>query len=447
MVPVTPANAGAGLGSDRPMVGPRGKQADKVGKMYPAFINLREKISIHHIGGRLGERGFPVNPAFEGDLINVLYDADAECLDQAEGLSRGLGSETHVFPFCLGESRGKATFHLKYDPNGSSLLTADPKAGDFYAFDNYYDYLISEAGGIVRSLELDLVNLDHLCEAGLISAPAPDFLSIDAEGAEIGIIRGAERVLRGGCLALMSEVCLEPYLAGHTTFGDIAAALGDYGYHFVKFSHPPVEFSPFRAPIGLRGEGFQFVSDVLYLRKVEAILALDLEPTAQARMLAKLAFIALCFNQMEYAVKCLLARRSLIPAGAEAEPACNYLKMLAELEAALRRMPAFYPVRFAAVYTPESSRERFQPGAQAGPPSYGIAPDKVSELCQRFVDSEVEALLRRHGLRALAELVKRKRLTQAMITLYDNGYAAADGQVNLSQETIERYLREQRGRY
>lgn len=415
--------------------------------MYPAFFNPREKISIHHIGGRLGERGFPVNPAFERDLINVLYDADAECLDQAQGISQGLGSETHVFPFCLGGSRRKATFHLKYDPNGSSLLSVDPGAGDFYAFDNYYDYLISEATSVVRSLELDLVNLDHLCEAGLLSAPAPDFLSIDAEGAEIEIIRGAEKVLTGGCLALMSEVCLEPYLAGHTTFGDIASAMSRYGYHFVKFSHPPVEFSPFRAPIGLRGEGFQFVSDVLYLRKVETVLALALEPAVQWRMLTKLAFIALCFNQMEYAVKCLLARRALPPAAPDAEPPCAYARLLAELEAAMLRMPAFYPVRFAAVYTPESSRERFLPGADTSARSYGIAPEKLNELSQRFSDSQVEGILRRYGLNPLAEMVKRKRLAQAMITLYANGYATADGQVNLSQETIDRYLREQSGRY
>ena len=42
-----------------------------------------KKLSVHHIGGRAGSRAFPILKHFEKDIINVLYDADADCMEQA----------------------------------------------------------------------------------------------------------------------------------------------------------------------------------------------------------------------------------------------------------------------------------------------------------------------------------------------------------------------------
>ena len=42
------------------------------------FANKR--LSVHHVGGRRGSRAFPVLARFEKDVINVLYDADTDCL-------------------------------------------------------------------------------------------------------------------------------------------------------------------------------------------------------------------------------------------------------------------------------------------------------------------------------------------------------------------------------
>jgi hypothetical protein len=40
------------------------------------------RISVHHIGGRGGSRSFPILESFEQDIINVIYDADKECIEQ-----------------------------------------------------------------------------------------------------------------------------------------------------------------------------------------------------------------------------------------------------------------------------------------------------------------------------------------------------------------------------
>jgi hypothetical protein len=48
------------------------------------------KLSIHHVGGRAGSRSFPHMKQFEKDIINVLYDADEDCLEQNKALNHHL---------------------------------------------------------------------------------------------------------------------------------------------------------------------------------------------------------------------------------------------------------------------------------------------------------------------------------------------------------------------
>ena len=83
---------------------------------------MMSKLSIHHIGGRGGSRSFPVLPVFENDIVNVLYDADQDCLDQVEAYNRKLQSDLHVLPHCLAEKSGPVTLNINYDPYTSSLL-------------------------------------------------------------------------------------------------------------------------------------------------------------------------------------------------------------------------------------------------------------------------------------------------------------------------------------
>ena len=48
------------------------------------------KLAIHHVGGRAGSRSFPHLIKFEKDIINVLYDADEDCLEQNKALNHHL---------------------------------------------------------------------------------------------------------------------------------------------------------------------------------------------------------------------------------------------------------------------------------------------------------------------------------------------------------------------
>lgn len=41
-----------------------------------------KRLSIHHIGGRSGSRGFPTIKNLEHLMTSVMYDADADCIEQ-----------------------------------------------------------------------------------------------------------------------------------------------------------------------------------------------------------------------------------------------------------------------------------------------------------------------------------------------------------------------------
>jgi hypothetical protein len=89
------------------------------------------RLVVHHVGGRGGERSFPVLPAFEKDIINILYDADSGCLPEAMEYWKSQPSETIVLPYCVSAGDGVCTFYLNYDPPSSSIYQLNPKYAQF----------------------------------------------------------------------------------------------------------------------------------------------------------------------------------------------------------------------------------------------------------------------------------------------------------------------------
>ena len=92
--------------------------------------NLR--LCLHHIGGRGGSRTFPVSKFFDSDLINILYDADRDCLGQIHNYYENINSETHVLPYALSDKCESLIFNIKHDPNTSSMFKTNKTYNQFY---------------------------------------------------------------------------------------------------------------------------------------------------------------------------------------------------------------------------------------------------------------------------------------------------------------------------
>jgi len=328
------------------------------------------RISVHHVGGRAGSRVFPVLDKFEGDIINVLYDADPDCLEQIRQRNKCLKSELYVLPYCVAETCKKGVFSINYDPYTSSLKEFNQDYSSYYTWRDC-DYMLSQAFKSMKKLELDLVSLDYIFQSDNPLVPPPDFLSLDTQGSEYEILLGAKKTLNSNVLALAIEVGFHPHYKGQKLFGEISAFLSEQGFDFIIF--PEIfTVTPFRAPVGLRGEGFQSFADALFFRNINQIE--NSNGTVDYKcysMLRKLAFIAIIFNQFEFALQCLNKSKQVCPfdTAAGQEEGLAYCKFLREFEDCFTKMQKIFPPTFNEKYSFEESKARFKDTACVVPNS------------------------------------------------------------------------------
>jgi FkbM family methyltransferase len=396
-------------------------------------------VNLHHVGGRSGTSSFPVLPPFERDFVRVLYDADVDCVPDAVSRTQEGGAQVHVLPYCLAAAAETADLYITYDPFNSSLRKANPAYHAHYSGANPdFDYVFAETTAVVERRRVQTVSLDSLVESALVLPP--DFLSVDTEGTEFEILQGARRTLTSHVVGLVVEVEFHQLYEGQRLFGDVQQFLSSLGFDFVRFLHLG-ELSPYRAPIGLRGDGFQTGGDALFLRRLESV---NDAGTPRVCTLRKLAFVAIVFGLFEFGIQCLAAAHDDRPAASEldAPPRRTYDRFLDELDQAMTRMPHVFPPTFATMFSAAESKVRCEADparAEAdsplkaavrrvpwifGPLKAGrrglkrarrgagnaLAAARADFPGRRYTD--VEQVLMRYGLRAQAETLRTRRLAR-----------------------------------
>ena len=377
------------------------------------------RLSLHHVGARSGTRPFPAVPAFEADIVDVLYEADASAIAHIEAANRESKSELHVLPYCLSDGAGRGVLNVNFDAYTSSLLATRDRGMDFAGlFRGPMDHVMSENMRTREQVDVDTLSLDHILATGHADIPAPDFLSLDTQGSEPDIIEGAATAIGAHVLALVVEVEFVQVYEDQKLFGDIAKRLDQLGFDFVRF-HQLSDAEPFRLPLGMRGEGFQLSADALFFRRLSSV-------GDDALMLRKLAFIAFAFNQTAYGFRCLEL------AGAVDGGGRAYLDFLAALEDAVPRMPHFLPRAFHEVYSYEESKARTQlpeeiPAVAALKEGHEkkrhafttelLAQQDVLAAMLGEADTAVEAVFRGYGLEGQCTLLKGWRRNQMVEVL------------------------------
>lgn len=384
----------------------------------------KKKIYVHHVGGRGGRRSFPITNEFEGDVVNVLYDADADCISKIMDKYRDFPSQSFVLPYCVGQSNRKMNFSIKYDPYTSSLMEFDPKFNDFYYCHNDIDWIWYDVAKTMEIRELEVNSLDNIFGDEKIRIPPPDFLSLDTQGAEYEILSGGERTLQSNVVALIVEVEFQPVYREQKLFGDICKILSDNHFDFVKLLDV-TEYSPFRAPVGLRGEGFELDGNALFLRRYDSI-----DPSTEEGqiMLHKLAFFSIVFNQIEYALLCLnhaenRGNKNVKDILKSSE--YKYLVFINEFKGAAREIPLCYPPKFSDKYSVEMSKTRHDTNKLIS--KSGMAKrillsleNRMNSIIFKFNDltphgkkyRAVEKLFKKYSLHEQAEIVRAKRKKQ-----------------------------------
>jgi FkbM family methyltransferase len=316
---------------------------------------LEDRIIAHHVGGRGFGVALNCPMRFSRDIVNILYEADEKCA--LEMVGQNTNENFHVLPYCLGLEDKAGKLHITNNPYASSNLRPNLEYDTYYCEvtlageidgipmqDTRYDAVYANENKVVEVRNVMIHALDTLVRDGKVPGDLmPDFLSLDTQGSEFDILRGGEATLRDHCIALATEIEFHPMYEGQALFSDIFDFALRNGFYFAGFTYLQ-EISPRRMPVGARAKGFLAFGDALFLRRIESVKSVARSPNEQHLMLLKLAFVALNFGYLEYALQVLEAAEQAKP-----DPALrarlmtrDVYRLLHELHRAGEALPASF---------------------------------------------------------------------------------------------------------
>lgn len=308
-------------------------------------LNLKnhDLLCVHHVGARGSTQVLPPLPIFDTEFVNILYDADTSCVEEIRANHSQSKARTVVYPFCLAGASGERYFHNSESGYNSSLLPPDPFFVDCYTPFSDLDYVLKE-GFATRSIEkLMTHSLDDLIDSGQVEF-SPDLLSLDTEGAELEILRGAERAL-DGVVCVISEVEFLPLYQDQPLFGEIARYLLSRGFLFAGFNKS-VDVAFTRLPLGSRGRRFPAACDGIFLRDPRSVSGLQNGSIDKNRLLRKLAFVSIVMGFIEHGRFALEIEAKLIQRY-EAQPKMmKWMEFLAKFEETVSAGNCIFPQTF-----------------------------------------------------------------------------------------------------
>lgn len=357
-------------------------------------MGIDGKLAIHHIGARGPTQAFPANPAFDASIVNVLYEADPDCIEELEALNKGRAARVVVLNECVSGTGGQRTFCDAHHGYGSSMLEANAELQSLYIPAHWidYDYTVYDGISAKSRRQVATRTLDQVA-ADRADVPLPDFISLDTQGTELEILRGAPAALEA-CVAIVTEVEFVPLYAEQPLFGEICDFLTGRGFIFARFFRL-LDGSLHRAPIGLRGNGIPVTTDALFLRHPASIVASRGAERDKGLRLAKLAFFSISQGYLEHALWALEeAKRYRWDELGIDEP---WYRFMRDFLAASRRFPVLMPETFAERHSGSS------PGKEAF----------AAHVAQHTVPllealSQMRDLLRKHHFDEAADAMQRQ---------------------------------------
>ena len=317
----------------------------------PAPSDLEARIISYDIGGRGFGTALRYPPAFRNDTLHLFFEADVECASAMMRFPKG-PKNTLVSAQCLGARKRFAFLNLTRNLHRSSVLNPAPGEGEHeillsgtdggVSLDGLlYDSKLGRELQVVRRVPLYVRPLDSLIRnQELPVAAPPDFLFVDTPGTEVDVLNGARVTLHKHVLAFAAATEFHPMYCNQKPFSKIFEMADAASFEFVGFSKLH-EVALSSVPVGTRAEEFLRSGNLLFFRTLKSLK--EVAPSERWLMIAccKLAFVAVCFNRLGYALALLdeLYRHPNSSRLLEELRTYNYIRFLEEMHEVYRSMP------------------------------------------------------------------------------------------------------------
>lgn len=267
-----------------------------------------QDILLLHVGGGgwgedLGSYG-PIDAVlrcFPRQSLVVAFEARENEEDKVtQSRYEANGVRTVLVNACIGEVNGTSPFFINTYDHSSSMLAPSQQALDEHIVGNCPPGVITwrQNTELDRVTTLNTISLhEFIEEQGIV----PDVISIDAQGMELGIMKGAASAMQHvNCV--VSEVEFFEIYSGQGLFHEQMRLLEGYGIRLADLLN-----TQYWHPGPASGEGFLTVAEALWLRKIDAFLASGPEQTHFVLRGIKLSALAFAFKRYSYAYVLLKA--------------------------------------------------------------------------------------------------------------------------------------------
>lgn len=228
---------------------PTGLSMDMMAERLSHIENLIDFNSIRNIvdvGAAHGYESKNLARVFTNARVWAFEPTDEHyrhCLEHFASLDDDLKSRISIENLALNDTDGPMRFYPldveKSRGNNTGM------ASKFKLIDpNVFRHELS----IQKEVTVNAVALNTWCDR---TGVVPDMIWMDAQGAELDILKGASEIL-GQVSVIMTEAALRPYYHGHTMKADIDAYLAMFGFEEL---------------VSARKMGHEYEVDTIYLRK------------------------------------------------------------------------------------------------------------------------------------------------------------------------------------
>ncbi|MBM86657.1 MAG: hypothetical protein CMM47_11630 [Rhodospirillaceae bacterium] len=226
------------------------------------------RIVHHHVGAR-GNVLLPLErqSLLRRDFVFFYYDADESALDDQLNV-RIKASEQTLLPYCIGAKRENRLFRIATDPYASSLYPLNEDFAEYSKPSYMGQAALGNSHFTEQELEIQVRSLDEICAT---ETPPPDYLSIDAEGAELDILQGAEGVLRSRVVWIRSEMWTHEIYKGSRTLAKSLGYLQSNGFELFSLE-PYGEYEAADVVLGMHGGGQVLGAEISFHQRIQDLV-------------------------------------------------------------------------------------------------------------------------------------------------------------------------------